>query len=80
MCYVDHIREQIYYFETAYNKSPEVIFISTPLYCALAEENVLVSHVDYTTCFGIPIQTFYSENMEYHLSESGFCLDGYCDE
>lgn len=77
MSYSEHIETEIYYYERAYNKSPEAIFISTPLYCALECENTIIYHTDgYSFCFGIPIQTFYSENMEYYLAESGFCLDG----
>ena len=75
---IDHIKANIYYFECAYNKSPERIFISTPLLRELKSENTVVYyHRDggYMTCCGILVEEFYSDKLEYYLAESGFKIE-----
>ena len=72
---IDHIKSNIYYYELTYNKSPEKIFISTPLVTELWRELTLVNlHRDgfYTTCCGIRVEEFRSDKMEYYLAESGY--------
>lgn len=72
---IDHIKANIYYFECTYNKSPERIFISSPLLSELAHELTLVNHHRdgyYTTCCGILVEVFNSDKLEYYLAESGF--------
>lgn len=72
---IDHIKANIYYYEMTYNKSPEKIFISTPLLTELWNELTLVNiHRDgfYTTCCGIRVEEFRSNKMEYYLAESGY--------
>jgi hypothetical protein len=72
---VDHIKSNLYDFERAYNKSPEKIFISTPLLAELWSELTLVNlHRDgfYTTCCGIRVEEFRSDKMEYYFAESGY--------
>lgn len=72
---IDHIKANIYYFECSYNKSPERIFISTPLLQELESELTLVYRHrdgDYITCCGILVEEFYSNKLEYYLAESGY--------
>lgn len=71
---VDHIKSSIYYFESMYGKSPETIFISTPLMYELEHELTLVHchrYGNYTTCCGILVKEFPSDECEYYLAERG---------
>ena len=75
---IDHIKANLYNFERAYNKSPEKIFISTPLVTELWSELTLVNiHRDgfYTTCCGIRVEEFRSNKLEYYFAESGFEIE-----
>jgi hypothetical protein len=71
---IDHIKSNLYYFEATYNKSPERIFISTPLLKELEHELTLYHHRDgdYITCCGIIVEEFYSDKTEYYFAESGY--------
>ena len=72
---IDHIKSNLYYFEATYSKSPEKIFISTPLLTELWNELTLVNlHRDgfYTTYCGILVEEFSSNKMEYYFAESGY--------
>ena len=75
---IDHIKANLYNFEKTYNKSPEKIFISTPLVTELWSELTLVNiHRDgfYTTCCGIRVEEFRSNELEYYFAESGFRIE-----
>jgi hypothetical protein len=72
---IDHIKSNLYDFEMTYNKSPERIFISTPLLEELEHELTLVYRHrdgDYITCCGILVEEFHSDKMEYYFAESGY--------
>ena len=79
---IDHIKSNLYNFEMTYNKSPEKIFISTPLLTELWRELTLVNlHRDgfYTTCCGIRVEEFRSDKMEYYFAESGYAINEWLD-
>lgn len=72
--YLDQIEKDIYYHAHIHRKPPEKIFISSALLKAIVMDFDVIkfdgSCVE--TCFGIPVQMYYSSDFEYYLSTSGF--------
>ncbi len=66
--YVERINIDIYYYTQIHRRPPVKIFISSEL---LDKLDALYIDGETTMC-GIPVQRYYSHNLEYYLSSAGF--------
>lgn len=68
--YLDQIRTDLNYFRYIHHTYPQTIFISDELFCKIVDN--MVAHHDKTTCFGVPVQVYSSEKLEYHFAVSKY--------
>lgn len=76
MNYFDQIWESIYFYEERHGCEPDVIFISSPLFCELANDYRLEYCNDdnrgFHKIFGIVVKQYNSLNLEYYLAEGPY--------
>ena len=72
--YLEQIRQDIYYYTYIHRAPPAKIFISNTLLksITLDFDAIKFDGSCVETYFGIPVQMYYSSNLEYYLSTSGF--------
>lgn len=77
MNYFDHICESIYYYEARHGQRPDVIFISTPLFCELSKDFHIECWCDepFNRLCGIPVKIYTSLDEEYYLAEGAYWFE-----
>jgi hypothetical protein len=77
MNYIDQIWGSICYYEGRHGQLPDVMFVSTPLFCKLSYD----MHIEYCKdepfhrCCGIPVKTYTSLYEEYYLAEGEYWIE-----
>lgn len=72
--YLDNIEKDIYCHTYIHHKPPEKIFISSALLNRIIVDINRIGFNQYGvySCCGVPVQVYYSCDLEYYLSASSF--------
>lgn len=72
--YIKHIEMDIYYYTQIHRMPPIKIFISNVLLSKIIIScyGIKLDETCVAMCFGVPVQVYNSDKLEYYLSSSGF--------
>ena len=71
--YLNQIDMDFGYFYCIHRTCPQTIFMSNKLFSIIARDGYIMRHSDGgETLFGVPVQMYYSDKLEYHFAVSKY--------
>ena len=71
--YLSQIGMDLFYFQHIHHNYPQTIFMSYPLFYIIINSGNIECHSDgRKTYYGIPVQAYQSDKLEYHFAVSKY--------